>query len=110
MNIADLWSYLKKNKDKIERNGIKLTFSDINWGDEYYNESGEECIFEIFGDIYTVGYVYITEDADDWGQAECYQCYICRKGDYAFSSSELSKLLDNFKSENRNKKIEEIII
>lgn len=109
MKIEDLWKHIKINKDYIEKNGIILTFSDINWGDLYYNETGEECSFEIFGDEYKVGYVYITEDSDDWGQAESYQCHFCRKGDYNFNPYDLFQILENFKSEIRNKKIEEII-
>ncbi len=79
MRREDIWSFIKKNSKELIEIGINLKFEDIQFGDRYHNESGEECMFDIFGDEYSVGYSYITDDDDDWGQAECYHVDWCRK-------------------------------
>ena len=56
---------------------VQHEFHDIDWGDEYLNGSGNE--YKIWLNDYTVsiGYEYITEDDDNWAQAECYIEWHC---------------------------------
>lgn len=60
----------------LHKSGFEyLNKVEINDGDRYYNENGIDYIIDI-PDIQfnlSIGYAYITEDDDDWAQAECYE-------------------------------------
>ena len=77
MTLNDIWEYVNSNKEELSKQGIKFNKKEINYGDRYYQEDGISYFFKVFGDQYEVGYVYITEDDDDWAQAECHECKIC---------------------------------
>lgn len=81
---------------------------DISYGDRYYNESGEDLRFEILGKKYSVGYSYITEDADDWAQAECHQVEWCDCDEKTIDRKDLWDLIQNYKSEMRDTLIDQI--
>lgn len=109
MTNDSLWSYLKKNQKEIKQIGVNLKFKDIYWGDMYENGNGEEVTFDLFGDEYNVGYEYIVEDREDWGQAESYQVSWCRKNGKQFESESVHNMFINFKEVSRNKKINDIL-
>jgi hypothetical protein len=109
MTLNDIWEYVNSNKEELSKLGIKFNKKEINYGDRYYQEDGVSYFFKIFGDQYEVGYVYITEDDDDWAQAECHECKICRKNDRHFEPKDLYKLLSNYKSNLRNFKLNQIV-
>lgn len=44
----------------------------IEYGDEYYSEYGVDYIIKIDGFNYSIGYCNVTEDGEDWAQAEGY--------------------------------------
>lgn len=94
MNNEKLYGYIKGLKD----HPIQFKFREIHQGDEYNNEHGAEYRFEIAGDKYNVGYVYITEDRDDWAQAECYEVNWCRCNDKHVNADEVYNLIENYKS------------
>lgn len=104
MNSEQLYSYIKNSKNT----GIKFDLIDTSYGDRYYNESGQEYKFTILGKQYQVGYSYITEDADDWAQAECYQVSWTRCDDKHIESDEVFQLIENYKLENRDQKLKEL--
>ena len=106
MNSEQLYFYIKKSKDT----GIKFDLIDISYGDRYYSENGQEYQFEILGKQYQVGYSYITEDDDDWAQAECHQVSWTRCDDKNTNSDEVFQLIKNYKSENRDHKLKELDI
>lgn len=108
MNKESIWSFIKKNSKELEK-VIDIKFNEIHWGDRYYNETGEECRFELLGNQYNVGYIYTTEDDDNWGQAECYKSDWCRKNDQHSNPDELYEILINLKSELRDSKIQELL-
>lgn len=109
MRREDIWAFLKNNSKELLEIGVNLNFEEIQFGDRYYNESGEECRFNIFGDEYSVGYTYITEDADDWGQAECHHVDWCRKNGEHSEPIELHNRLINYKSDIRDYKLNELL-
>jgi len=109
MRREDIWSFIKKNSKELIEIGINLKFEDIQFGDRYHNESGEECMFDIFGDEYSVGYSYITDDDDDWGQAECYHVDWCRKNGEHSEPIELYNRLINYHSDIRDHKLKELL-
>ena len=110
MTLDKIWEYVNSNKDELKKLGINFNKQEINEGDEYRREDGVSYFFKIFGDQYEVGYVYITEDDDDWAQAECYECKICRKNGNHFDPKELHDLLSNYKSKLREYKISEVFL
>ena len=96
MTIEKLWTYLNVNKDILKSKGLDLILDNFYTGDEYYNENGSQYIFKILEDTYRVGYMYVTEDSDDWAQAECYQLFICDKNGYHIESNILYELILNY--------------
>ena len=110
MTLDEIWEYVNSNKDELKKLGINFNKKEVNCGDRYYSEDGVSYFFKIFGDQYEVGYVYITEDDDDWAQAECYECKICRKNGNHFDPKELHDLLSNYKSKLREYKISEVFL
>ncbi len=105
----DVYGYISKNFDKIKSLGIEIIKEEIQWGDRYHSESGEEFIFRIFTDEYRVGYCYITEDDDDWAQAECYDNDWCRKNDRHIKPEEVFNLIENYQQLNREFKLKQVL-
>ena len=102
MNNEKLFGYIRNLKDT----NIQFTFREIFEGDEYNNDQGAEYLFEISGDKYSVGYIYRTEDDDDWAQAECYEMNWCLCNDKHISADEVYKLIESYKSVVRDNKLE----
>jgi hypothetical protein len=108
MRIDKLWNLIKDNQE-FYRSIINVDYHRIEEGDMYYNENGEEFILTIEENIWRVGYMYITEDQEDWGQAEGYEVDWCRQNEKEDSIEKLMLLLNDLKSFLRNSKIEEIL-
>ncbi len=108
VKIEDLFKHLK---DMIKYNNtkLKLEVEDISYGDRYYNENGESINFTIAGKNYRVGYSYITEDDDDWAQAECHQVHRCECDDRNIEASKVLDILNNWESIEREHKLEQIV-
>ena len=104
VNNDELFGYIGKLKDHY----IQFKLREISEGDEYNNEQGAEYKFQISGNKYSVGYVYITEDHDDWAQAECYESNWCLCNDKHIKADEVYKLIENYKSIIRDNKLEEL--
>jgi len=102
MNTSKLFEYIKKNREELKKLGITINTQDTSYGDEYHREDGESLMFKLLDKSYEVGYVYITEDDDDWAQAECYSCDICREDGKHCNPVKVYELLINYKSEVRN--------
>jgi hypothetical protein len=109
MNTSKLFEYISKNKEELKKLGITINKHDTGYGDEYYREDGISYVFKLLGKSYEVGYVYITEDADDWAQAECYNCDICREDENHCDPVKVYELLINYKSEVRNNILNKLI-
>lgn len=104
MNNDKLFGYIRGLKNHT----IQFKLREISEGDQYNNEQGAEYNFEILGIKYNVGYVYITEDRDDWAQAECYQVTWCRCENKHVNADEVYNLIENYKSAIRDNKLEEL--
>ena len=104
MNNEQLFGWIRNLKDSP----IQFKYREINEGDRYYNENGAEFKFEILGNKYSVGYVYITEDDDDWAQAECYDCNWCLCNDKHIKADEVHKIIENYKSIVRDKTLKDL--
>lgn len=109
MNINKLFEYISKNKEELKKLGITINTHDTSYGDEYYREDGKSYVFKLLGKSYEVGYVYITEDGDDWAQAECYNCDICREDNKNCEAVKVYEILINYKSEVRNNILNKLI-
>ena len=78
---------------------------EISEGDRYHYEQGEEISFKIAGKEYSIGYVYITDDDDDWAQAECYEIKWTSERDRNITPAELMLAIESAKQEERDNKI-----
>ncbi len=105
MRIEDLFSHLKK----LSKSNSKFELENIEWGDRYYNESGESINFIIADKKYQVGYSYIIEDADDWAQAESHQVHWCKCDDRNIKPDDLLEIVNNWESIEREFKLNKIL-
>ena len=105
MNTDKIRTHIRKLVKDGELNG-KIV--EICEGDRYNSERGEDILFEIEDKKYSIGYSYITEDDDDWAQAECYEVNWCRYNDKHISSFELYEIVENRKSLERESKLKSI--
>jgi len=76
--ILDL---IKEHKDKIEslpETTIKIEKQDIEWGNEWYSETGHEyLIFFADKSAYLVGETKVIEDREDYAQADSWMQQHC---------------------------------
>lgn len=104
VNNDKLFGYIGKLKD----HPIQFKLREISEGDRYNSDQGAEYKFEILGNKYSVGYIYRTEDDDDWAQAECYEMNWCHCNDKNIEADEVYKLIENYKSVVRDNVLKEL--
>jgi hypothetical protein len=110
-----LWSYIKSYQKEIREIGIKLKYHKMQGDyDRYYDESGESFDIFILDKHLQIGYVFITEDSDDWAQAETHQNQWLHEieGERVkyFEPKELHHLLINYHSILRDQKLNSLIL
>jgi hypothetical protein len=109
ISIENLFGFIASNKDYLCSLGIKIKKRKINQGDDYYYVNGTEYKLKLLDDVVKIQQVYITEDGDDWAQAESYESgYLSFNG----KSEKPNKVYDyiiNFKSIKREKNIDELL-
>lgn len=108
MTISQLYSYIQE----LRKNGtfpVEIKSREISSGDRYYYEQGLSLDFKLLDSNYSVGYMYITEDNDDWAQAECYEVNWCLCNDRNISPDVVHKLIENYHSEIRDNILNQII-
>lgn len=108
MTTSQLYSYIQS----LRKNGtfpVEVVEREISEGDRYRSEQGLSLNFKLLDCHYSVGYMYITEDADDWAQAECYEINWCHCDDRNESADVVYQLIENYRSQIRNKTIESLI-
>jgi hypothetical protein len=74
-------------------------------GDRYNSENGEDIQFAIGNKKYSIGYVYITEDGDDWAQADCYEQSWCLCEDKYINPKDLYEIVESRKSIERDARL-----
>ena len=104
-----LWSYINKNQNDLEKLGISFEVVEISSGDRYYYEMGSSIIITTLDNKYCVGYCNITEDDDDWAQAESYVVDWCRCDGKDIECEHLYNILLNYKSIIRDNKLNQLI-
>ncbi len=110
MDVNTLYNFIKKEKELLSSLGINYFYEDIQYGDRYLNEHGGQFIIKMHGEEYYLGVSIITEDADDWGQAEAHESNWCQNSKQDNISPDLIyELIVNFKSDQRENKISSII-
>jgi hypothetical protein len=109
MTNDKLWGYINKNLNKIKILEIEINKEEDNWGDEYHAEDSSEFTFILFSDEYKVGYCYVTEDADDWAQAETYHNDWCLKNGKWIDPVDVYNILENYQQLNRDFKLKQIL-
>ena len=105
MNKDELHSHIKK---LIKDGLLDGKIIQINDGDRYYSEQGEKIKFKILENKYTIDYVYITEDDDDWAQAECYETGWCLCNNKYINPKDLYEIVENRKAIERETKLKSL--
>jgi hypothetical protein len=105
MNTDKIRAHIRKLVKDGELNGEIIEICD---GDRYNSEQGEDIKFVIDNKKYSIGYSYITEDDDDWAQAECYEVNWCRCDGKHMDSKVLYVIVENRKSLERESKLKSI--
>lgn len=86
-----------------------ITKEEIHEGDRYYSESGINYILKSKDIKLEIGYMYITEDDDNWAQAECYEVKWNRLNDKNITDDEAFELLSNLNQIIREQKLNSIL-
>lgn len=102
------WDELYKQLKSALKNGLDVEVVDISYGDDYYSESGEDLVFTIAGNQYSVGYSKIIEDDDDWGQAESQIVEWTRCNGEHISPEKVIEIVSNYKTLERDFKLKEL--
>lgn len=105
MNTDKIRAHIRK---LVKEGDLKGEIVEICDGDRYNNEHGEDIRFSIQGVKYSIGYSYITEDDDDWAQAECYDVSWCRCNDKHMDPKDLYEIVENRKALERESKLKEL--
>jgi hypothetical protein len=108
LNRNNLYSQLYK----LHKDGglpFKTKFRDLSYGDEYFYEDTKTLEFKIGGHKYVVGWYHVTEDADDWAQAESYNGDIFTKNDNNVSFNVIIEALNNYQQIERDSRINSLL-
>ena len=98
MSDEKLYDYIRGLKDSP----IQFEHKPYGW------DPGAEYLFEIAGNKYSVGGSYITEDADDWAQAESYEVTSSRCNVEDIDADAEDRLLESYKSITRDRTLNEL--
>lgn len=101
MNTDKIRAHIRKLVLAGELNGEIIEICDSE-------ERGEDIKFIIEDKKYSIGYSYITEDDDDWAQAECYEVNWCRCNNEYMNSKELYEIVENRKALERESKLKSL--
>lgn len=110
MNVEELFRNITKlHREKNQNLTPKFELVEISYGDRYWNEQGQEFIFNICDKEYRVGYSHITEDGDDWAQAECHFQSWSRCDGKCIKAEVIWDLIQNYGEESRDHILEKIL-
>jgi hypothetical protein len=101
MNTDKIRDHIRKLIKSGELNGEIIEICDSE-------ERGEDIKFVIEDKKYSIGYAYITEDDDDWAQAECYEVSWCNCDDKHMDSKKLYEIVENRKLIERESKLKSL--
>jgi carbohydrate-selective porin OprB len=108
LNRNNLYSQLNK-LNKEGKLPFKVKLKDMSYGDEYYHNETNTINFKIGGDEYEVGWYHITEDADDWAQAEAYNGDIFNKNGKNVNFSVIIEDLNNYQQIERDYQLNKLL-
>lgn len=114
LSVDKLYDFVKENKTSLEESGIIINKHRITNYSEYYTEDGEYFEISLLNRKFHLGYCFITEDSEDWGQAEGCQTNILHEitkenNEINIEAIKLKHLLSNHKSIKREQQIDEIL-
>lgn len=81
----------------------------IDEGDRYYSGHGTDYIVELPDMTLNIGYMYITEDDDDWAQAESYEVKWNKLNGEDISDTDAFEILNSITSVAREQKLNSIL-
>jgi hypothetical protein len=95
---------------ELHKSGFpNITKEEIHEGDRYYSENGINYILESKDIKLEIGYMYITEDDDNWAQAECYEVKWNRLNDKNITDDKAFEILSNLNQIIREQKLNSIL-
>ena len=114
ITIGVIYSFIKKNKESLQQEGISINSHSNDWGDHYHSESDYHYEVRLLNRTFRVGYVNVTEDQEDWAQAEAYTYnylheIIDDKEIQHKNGKELYHLLTNYKSLQRDSVLSKLL-
>lgn len=115
IRIEDIYSFIYKNQKHLRSEGISINTHQNDWGDRYYSESDYHFEIRLLNRIFHIGYVDITEDDDDWAQAESYTCHYIneiiddKEIEINIEAKEIYHLLINYKQLKRDSLLSKLI-
>lgn len=109
ITIRNLLEFILLNEEYFSNLGIKLTKKSVNEGDNYFYVQGMRYKLELLDDTISIENVYITEDGDNWAQAEGYSSESLHLNGKSVKTNEVYDYLMNFKSIKRERNINKIL-
>lgn len=114
IRIEDIYSFIHKNQKHLRSEGISINTHQNDWGDKYHSESDYHFEIRLLNRTFHIGYVHITEDSDDWAQAEAYNYDYLHEiiGEQEIQhkdGKELYQLLINYKQLKRDSLLSKLI-
>jgi hypothetical protein len=109
MTINQLLNWFLENQKQLQLQGLNIKKKSSNYYDPNYQESSQTYKFKIGDNSYELGHIYITEDHEDWAQAETYECPICNKDEQNYPPEKLYHILSNYKAELRDTKLTQLL-
>ena len=114
LSVEKLLDFVIENKESLKESGILISKHEINYYGHNYSEYGEYFELTLLMRKFHIGYNFITEDSDDWAQAEGYQTHILHEvveenKEIEIETNKLHHLLVNYKSIKRNEQINKLI-
>lgn len=113
ITIQNFIKFIHDNLEKFESMGIEIHKSDIDVGDDYYQEHGYEYDIIVFDQSYNIGNITVIEDNDGFAQADFYtRQWVEKSGHIQGSQDTLNELYDifiNYKKLKREKILNNIL-
>lgn len=95
---------------ELYKNGCTyIQKNEISDGDRYYSENGIEYIVTLPDIVLNIGYMYITEDDDDWAQAESYEVKWNKMNDKNITDNDMFEILNSIDQIIREQKLNKIL-
>lgn len=110
LSIERLMRFLFDNEKAITEMGISINHANFDHDiDEYESVHGNSFTFDLMGDLFEVGLITVTEDHQDWAQAESHTQHFCRCNNKNIKAIQVYDRIINYKKIKRQETIKNIM-